>query len=300
MRILLIEDEKYIARAVAEVLKKSHYAVDVIHDGSEGLAYAATGVYDVIVLDIMLPGLDGLAILRKLRVSGFATPVILLTARSAVEDKVSGLDAGADDYLPKPFHTEELLARIRALTRRNPGFADEGVLEFCDLRLSPQTLTLNCEDRQVQLSVKAAQLLEFLMVNKGAIISKESILRKLWGFDADVEGNHVEAHVSLLRKALAQAGTKVNIKAVRGLGYRLAESQVEVLSQTRLSVEQASPEQASVEQASETSVRQALTERLPVEQASVEQSSVGQVLARQLPVEQSGRDRFDEVVHDNR
>jgi DNA-binding response OmpR family regulator len=224
MRILLIEDEKYIARAVAEVLKKSHYAVDVIHDGNEGLAYATTGIYDLIVLDIMLPGLDGLSVLKRLRASGITAPVILLTARNATTDKVSGLDAGADDYLPKPFHTEELLARIRALARRGPGYADEGVLEFLDLRLTPQALTLGCAERRIALSVKTAQLLEILMASKGAIVAKETILRKLWGFDADVGGNHVESHVSLLRKALAQVGSRVSVRAVRGLGYRLVGS----------------------------------------------------------------------------
>jgi DNA-binding response OmpR family regulator len=225
MRILLIEDEKYIARAVAEVLKKSHYAVDVVHDGNEGLAYITTGIYDLIVLDIMLPGLDGISILKKLRSSGIVAPVILLTARNTTTDKVSGLDAGADDYLPKPFHTEELLARIRALARRGSGYADEGVLEYFDLRLVPQTLTLSCADRQIELSVKGTQLLELLMSNKGAIVAKETILRKLWGFDADVGSNHVEAHVSLLRKALTQTGSRVGVRAVRGLGYRLVDSQ---------------------------------------------------------------------------
>jgi DNA-binding response OmpR family regulator len=234
MRILLIEDEKYIARAVAEVLKKSHYAVDVVYDGSEGLAYGTTGIYDLIVLDIMLPGLDGLSLLRKLRVGGITTPVILLTARNATTDKVSGLDAGADDYLPKPFHTEELLARIRALARRSPGYADEGILEFLDLRLVPQTLMLSCADRQIELSVKVAQLLELLVANKGAIVAKETILRKLGGFDADAGSNHVEAHVSLLRKALAQAGSQVGVKAVRGLGYRLVGPQADSLGSARL------------------------------------------------------------------
>jgi DNA-binding response OmpR family regulator len=251
MRILLIEDEKYIARAVAEVLKKCHYAVDVVYDGNEGLAYATTDIYDLIVLDIMLPGLDGISILKKLRSSGIAAPVILLTARNATTDKVSGLDAGADDYLPKPFHTEELLARIRALLRRGPGYVDEGVLEFFDLRLVPQTLTLSSADRQIELSVKAAQLLELLMASKGAIVAKETILRKLWGFDADVGSNHVEAHVSLLRKALAQTGSRVSVRAVRGLGYRLLGSQPDPLESVRLSAEKPSTEQRSTGQPSQ-------------------------------------------------
>jgi DNA-binding response OmpR family regulator len=263
MRILLIEDEKYIARAVAEVLKKSHYAVDVIYDGTEGLAYAATGIYDLIVLDIMLPGLDGLSLLRTLRASRIPTPVILLTARNATTDKVSGLDAGADDYLPKPFHTEELLARIRALARRGPGYADEGVLEFLDLCLAPQTLILSCEDRKIELSVKAVQLLELLMASKGAIVAKETILRKLWGFDADAGSNHVEAHASLLRKALAQVGSQVGVKAVRGLGYRLMGPQADSWGSARASLRTAPMEQMSRDL---SSTKQRPTEQRPTKE----------------------------------
>jgi DNA-binding response OmpR family regulator len=224
MRILLVEDEKYIARAVAEVLKKNHYAIDVVFNGKDGLAYALTGTYDLIILDIMLPGLDGLSVLRQLRAGNITTPLILLTARNATEDKVQGLDAGADDYLPKPFHTDELLARIRALSRRNAGLSHKGQLDFGDLSLMPQALILTCKDQQKQLGVKAAQLLEVLMANAGIIVSKETLLRKLWGYDADVDSNHVEAHISLLRKALASLGSTVAVRTVRGMGYTLVDA----------------------------------------------------------------------------
>jgi DNA-binding response OmpR family regulator len=224
MRILLVEDEKYIARAVAEVLKKNHYAIDVVFNGKDGLAYARTGTYDLLILDIMLPDVDGLSVLRQLRADNITTPLILLTARNTTEDKVQGLDAGADDYLPKPFHTDELLARIRALSRRNTGFSHKGQLDFGDLSLMPQALVLSCGKQRKQLGVKAAQLLEVLMANAGIIVSKETLLRKLWGYDADVDGNHVEAHVSLLRKALTALGSTVAIRTVRNMGYTLVDA----------------------------------------------------------------------------
>jgi DNA-binding response OmpR family regulator len=274
MRVLLVEDEKYIDRAVAEVLKKNHYAVDMVFRGDEALAYASTGIYDLVILDIMLPGMDGLSVLRKLRAGNITAPVILLTARTSLEDTVPGLDAGADDYLPKPFHTDELLARIRALGRRNIGFAVEGRLDFGDLSLEPQALTLTLlgdgrrdegcggrhegqrdgwhegrcggrndgrhegrseeqrdgqrnggrnEGRCERLGLKATQLLELLIVNAGAVVPKETMLRKLWGYDVDVDNNHVEAHISLLRKALAAIGSSVSIRTVRGVGYALME-----------------------------------------------------------------------------
>jgi DNA-binding response OmpR family regulator len=230
MRVLLVEDEKYIARAVAEVLKKNHYAVDMVFSGDEGLAYASTGTYDLVILDIMLPGMDGLSVLRKLRAGNITAPVILLTARNSLEDKVRGLDAGADDYLPKPFHTDELLARIRALGRRNVGFAVEGRLDFGDLSLEPQALTLTREGHDEphgewheRLGLKATQLLELLIVNAGTVVPKETMLRKLWGYDVGVDNNHVEAHISLLRKVLAAIGSSVSIRTVRGVGYALTE-----------------------------------------------------------------------------
>ncbi|MDR1713805.1 MAG: response regulator transcription factor, partial [Coriobacteriales bacterium] len=206
MRILLVEDEKYIARAVGEVLKKNNYAVDLVFDGVDGLAYAQSGVYDLIILDIMLPKLDGISLLQQLRAGGDGTAVILLTARNTTEDKIAGLDAGADDYLPKPFHTDELLARIRALGRRSLGQPASDELKFADLSLAPQALLLTCGQQSEQLSPKLAQLLELLIANQGLLLGKETILRKLWGWDSEAGGNHVEAHISLLRKALKRVG----------------------------------------------------------------------------------------------
>ena len=225
MRVLLVEDEKYMARAVAEILKKNNYTVDLAHDGEYGLDCALSGIYDFIVLDIMLPKKDGLTILKELRGAGLETPVILLTAKGQIEDKVKGLDLGADDYLPKPFHTDELLARLRALNRRKASaFHSDGVLAFGDIRLSPHTLILACEEREIQLKLKEAQILELLMVNKNQILSKDAIIEKVWGYEADAEDNHVETHVSRLRKALVRVRSHTEIRTVRGAGYILGEA----------------------------------------------------------------------------
>ena len=221
MRVLIVEDEKYMARAVAEVLKKNHYSVDLAHDGEYGLDCALSGVYDMIVLDIMLPKLDGLAVLREIRKSHIDAPIILLTARGQVEDKVQGLDCGADDYLAKPFHTDELLARLRALSRRKPEFLPEALLTFGNVALSPHSLMLTAESGKAKLTLKESQLLELLIKNVNTVISKDSIIEKVWGYDAGAEDNHVEAHISLLRKKLSGVGSSCRIKTIRGAGYTL-------------------------------------------------------------------------------
>ena len=222
MRVLLVEDEKYMARAVAEILKKNHYTVDLAHDGEYGLDCALSGIYDFIVLDIMLPKKDGLSILEETRGAGVHTPVILLTAKGQIEDKVKGLDMGADDYLPKPFHTDELLARLRALNRRKASdFHGGGVLTFGDIRLLPHTLLLCCEEREAHLKLKEAQILEILIVNKNQLLSKNAIIEKVWGYESDAEDNHVEIHVSRLRKALLSVRSRIGIRVVRGAGYSL-------------------------------------------------------------------------------
>jgi len=223
MRILMVEDEKYTARAVAEILKKNHYAVDLAYDGEDGLDYALTDVYDIIILDIMLPKKDGLTILKEIRAAGIDAPVILLTAKGQIEDKVKGLDLGADDYLPKPYHTDELLARLRALNRRKPEFHSEGILAFGDIQLSPHELMLACGERQLKLKLKEAQILELLMNHKSQIISKNTIIERVWGYDTEAEDNHVEIHISRLRRALADIQSHVEIRAVRGAGYTLKE-----------------------------------------------------------------------------
>lgn len=178
MRVLLVEDEKYIARAVAEVLKKNHYTVDLAHDGEFGLDCALSGIYDIIILDIMLPKIDGFSILKEVRRKGIVTPIILLTARGEIKDKVQGLDLGADDYLAKPFHTDELLARLRALGRRNTVLAFDGNLNFGDISLSPHTLLLSKNGKEVKLKLKEAQLMELLIKNKNMIVSRKALLKR--------------------------------------------------------------------------------------------------------------------------
>ncbi|MDR1464899.1 MAG: response regulator transcription factor [Oscillospiraceae bacterium] len=223
MKILLVEDEKYTEKALAEILKKNHYDADVVFDGEDGLAYGLTGVYDVIILDIMLPKKDGLSVLRELRGSRIGAPVILLTAKGEPEDKVKGLDAGADDYLSKPFHSAKLLARLRALQRRKPELLGGGVLSFDDISLSPHTLILSCGGRETKLKPKEARLLELLIDRRNSVVSKNTILEKVWGFDTEAEDNHVETHISRLRKALESIGAKTAIRTIRGEGYALAE-----------------------------------------------------------------------------
>jgi len=217
----MVEDEKYMAEAVVQVLKKNNYSVDLVYSGEEGLDYGLSGIYDIIILDIMLPKMDGISVLKELRNNGIETPIILLTARGEIEDKVHGLDSGADDYLAKPFHTEELLARLRALGRRKTELINDGILTYGDIRLNPYTLQLQCESKETVLTLKESQLLELLIKRNGMITSKENIIEKLWGYDTDAEDNRVEIHVSLLRKKLAQLDSDVYIHTIRGAGYVL-------------------------------------------------------------------------------
>jgi len=219
MRILIVEDEKHIAQLIAEGLKRNGYAVDLAHDGEYGLDCALTEICDVIVLDIMLPKKDGLCVLKEIRDANIFTPVILLTAKGELEDKVKGLDLGADDYLAKPFYTEELLARIRALTRRKPELRKGGVFTFEDIELS--ALILRSGGSEVKLQIKEAQILEVLIENGGLVVSMETIIEKVWGFDAETEYNQVVKHISALRKKLTKIRAVANIKTVRGMGYTL-------------------------------------------------------------------------------
>lgn len=221
MRILMVEDEKYLAEAVAQVLKKNHYSVDLEYNGEAGLNSGLSGIYDIIILDIMLPKIDGISILKELRRNSIETPVILLTARGETEDKVRGLDSGADDYLAKPFHTDELLARLRALGRRKAELLNDGKLKYGDIELNPLTLQLGCGDKEIKLTLKETQLLELMIKRNTMIMSKEIIIEKLWGYDTDAEENRVEIHVSLLRKKMAQLESDVSICTIRGAGYAL-------------------------------------------------------------------------------
>jgi len=221
MRLLMVEDEKYMAEAIASILKKNNYTVDLAHDGEYGLDCALSGIYDIVILDIMLPKLDGLSILREMRKNGIAAPVIMLTAKGDTSDKVRGLDSGADDYLAKPFKTDELLARLRALSRRRGDFVPENALSFRDIKLSLNTLTLSCNEKTFKLTLKEAQLLELLIGMKGMVVSKNSIIEKLWGYETEAVDNHVEVYVSFLRKKLNHIGAGTVIQTVRGAGYAL-------------------------------------------------------------------------------
>ena len=222
MRILMVEDEKLMAKACAEVLRKSYYTIDLVHDGDNGLEYALSDIYDIIILDIMLPKKDGLTILKEIRLAKIDTPILLLTAKDSIEDKVMGLDNGADDYLAKPFHIDELLARIRALQRRKPVLLSEGII-FSDIVFYPELLRLECSGNETILKLKESQILEFLINNRNTVISKNTIIEKIWGYESDAEDNNVETHVSRLRKQLSGIHSRVLISTIRRVGYTLSE-----------------------------------------------------------------------------
>lgn len=225
MRVLMVEDERHMAEAVAQVLEKSNFTVDLAYDGEYGLDCAMAGIYDIIILDIMLPKLDGITLLRRLRDAGVGVPVLLLTAKTSLDDKVRGLDCGADDYLPKPFETAELLARLRALARRQGDFIPGSLLTFEDIELDPLSLRLRCAAREFALTRKESQLLELLIRKKGTVISKESIIEKLWGYDTEAADSNVEVYVSFLRKKLTQIQSVVRIQTIRSAGYFLKRSE---------------------------------------------------------------------------
>lgn len=225
MKVLLIEDDEMLAEAVSQILSKNNYTVDVSHDGEYGLDCALCGIYDIILLDIMLPVLDGIQVLRQMRQEGITTPVIMLTAKGELRDKVHGLDCGADDYVSKPFETEELLARIRAVVRRKGDYHNEGKLNYGDLSFNPHTKEIETEGQMLLLSTKESQLLELLIEYAPRSLSKERIIEKLWGYDTDATDSHVETHVSLLRKKIRQVGSSSSIRGIRGVGYLLTNNQ---------------------------------------------------------------------------
>ena len=221
MRVLVVEDEARLADTVRDLLELDGYSVDVRHDGVSGLDDALTGIYDVCLLDVMLPKMNGFDVLRRLRESGSALPVLLLTARSEVEDRVEGLDSGADYYLTKPFEPRELLACVRALTRRQPELRKTDVMEYGDLALEKRTFTLRRGDRSVRLSRKEYDLMELLMLNRERVLTKETILVKVWGYETDAEMNSVEVYDSFLRRKLAHLRSRVHIRTLRMAGYCL-------------------------------------------------------------------------------
>ncbi len=224
MKLLLVEDELALAEALCSVFAKENYVTDHSDNGIDGLNNALTGIYDAIILDVMLPGMNGFEILREMRKNKISTPVIMLTAKSQLEDKIYGLDSGADDYLTKPFETGELLARIRAATRRK-GDVVSNALSFGDLELRQKTGEIFCAAtaQAVRLGSKEFQLLEFLMKNQKQIVTKEQLIERVWGYNDESEYNNVEVYVSFVRKKLAFVGSSVKIKAVRGMGYSLEE-----------------------------------------------------------------------------
>ena len=220
MNILVVEDERRLADSICEIFKSQKYSCDVVYDGMDGLAYGESGIYDVIVLDIMLPKMNGFEVLKRLRSQKISTPIILLTARDDVTDKVKGLDYGADDYLTKPFSKDELLARIRALSRRTGDvIIDE--ISFGDLRLVLNSYSLCCKGKDIRLGYKEFEILRMMMSNPTQIFSKEDIITKVWGYLSDAEDNNVEVYISFIRKKLQFLRSDVSISTVRKIGYHL-------------------------------------------------------------------------------
>lgn len=222
MKVLIVEDEMRLAEALGQIMKEQHYQADVVYNGTDGLYCGLSGEYDVIVLDVMLPGENGFDVVKKLRDARIQTPVLMLTARDDVRDKVTGLDRGADDYMTKPFVPEELLARVRALSRRQGEVIVEE-LRFGDLILNLSSNDLWRGSKSIHLGYKEFEVLKILMSNPGKIISKDVLISRVWGSDSDAEDNNVEAYISFLRKKLHFIGSKVEIGTVRKVGYRLEE-----------------------------------------------------------------------------
>lgn len=220
MHILIVEDETALAEAVAHILRKAGHSADRVADGQSALDYIRAGAYDLVLLDIMLPRLDGLSVLRQMRSEGVQTPVLMLTARTTVPDKVAGLNAGADDYLTKPFAPEELLARVSAMTRRK-GAMVLNEISFQDLTLDLNTVTLRCGVRDVQLSPKEFALARLLLSQPSMTYSKDLLISRAWGLDSEATDNNVEAYISFLRKKLRYLGSRVAIKNLQKIGYRL-------------------------------------------------------------------------------
>ena len=220
MRLLIAEDEADLAEALGAFFEKNHFSVDIVHDGRAACDYAEAGAYDAMVLDVMMPYMDGFAVLRTLRERGDKTPILMLTARDETRDRVTGLDLGADDYLPKPFDPDELLARVRALLHRSDTYRPS-VLSLGDLSLDPATGELSCGTKRVRLSGREFQLMELFLRSPGMLFSAERLMEKIWGWDSEAEISVVWVNISNLRKKLKAIGSTVQISASRGLGYLL-------------------------------------------------------------------------------
>lgn len=221
MNILIVEDEVSLSNAVKKILEQHGYLADAVYDGAAAIDYATGFSYDLIILDVMLPKMDGFEVIRRLRSEGLQTPVLMLTARSAVPDKVLGLNNGADDYMTKPFDIEELLARVNALTRRTPGGLVMDTVTFDDLTLNIKSAMLSCGEMSVQLSRKEFEVLKLFMYNPSMTITKELLIVKVWGADSDATDNNVEVYLSFLRKKLRYLKSRVLIRNIQKIGYRL-------------------------------------------------------------------------------
>lgn len=223
MKILIIEDEYSLADAIAETLKKENFTTNIVTNGEEGENEALSNVYDLILLDVMLPNKDGFEILNSLRKEKIDTPVIMLTAKSEMCDKLNGLENGADDYITKPFHMRELIARIKVVLKRKANIENTNVLEYSDLKLDLNSGKMSSNNTEIPINGKELDLLEILLLNKNQIVNRETLANKIWGYNSEVEYNNVEVYVSFLRKKLKLLKSKVKIKAVRGIGYKMEE-----------------------------------------------------------------------------
>ena len=229
MRILIVEDEFKLADIIASRLKKEHYTVDISLDGEEGLYNALTDIYDLIILDVMLPKLNGFEILKEIKNKNINSKVIMLTAKTMLEDKLTGFEAGADDYITKPFHIEELVARINVQLRKKSSKANTDYVEYADIKLNTKSSTLTCttNNESIDLVCKEFLLLEYLINNSTQIVPKDVLYDKVWGLDTEIESNNLEAYISFIRKKINVIGSIVKIKAIRGLGYKLEVSNEE-------------------------------------------------------------------------
>ena len=226
MRILIVEDQQHLAEALAEVLKNEKYFIDTVYDGTEGYEFARSGIYDIIILDCMLPGMSGIEVITKLRANKIMTPILMLTAKDTIQDKVRGLDAGADDYMTKPFSTEELLSRLRALTRRK-GDIIPNELSFGSTLFSTDSSELYSatNEKRIHLSFKEAEIAKILFASPGIIISKDELITKVWGYDSDASDNNVEAYISFIRRKLSFIESDLQISSIKKLGYKLEVKQ---------------------------------------------------------------------------
>lgn len=223
MKILIIEDEYSLADAIAETLEKQKYTTKIMTNGEDGENEALTNIYDLILLDVMLPKKDGFEILRNLKNEKISAPIIMITAKSEMSDKLKGLENGVDDYITKPFHMRELVARIKIVLRRNVNIENTNILEYSDLKLDLNTSKIISNNIEIAINGKELDLLEILLLNKNQIVSREILANKIWGYNSDAEYNNVEVYVSFLRKKLKLLKSKVKIKAVRGIGYKMEE-----------------------------------------------------------------------------